>query len=63
MTGPKREEAAEMLRRLLAAVEDDNLSADGPAGAGLVRRIEGALAALDALDHDGSSATEPPMDA
>jgi hypothetical protein len=44
-----RAEAAELLRRVLALVESGGLAADGPAGAGLVRRLEGALLAVEAM--------------
>lgn len=44
-----REEAAELLRRVLALVESGDLSADGPAGSGFVRRLEGALLAVEAM--------------
>ena len=42
-----RQEAAETLRRLLEAVEDGALSASTPEGRRILRRIEGAIAALD----------------
>ncbi len=58
----KREvrEAAAVLRRLLDAVERGDIRADGSLGAGIVRRLEGAIAALGALadverrDHPGA---------
>jgi hypothetical protein len=43
----ERREAALALRRLLAAVEDGTLSADGPAAVAVVRRLEGVLIALE----------------
>jgi hypothetical protein len=43
------EEAAAVLRRLLAATESGELQADGPLGAGLVRQMRGAAAALEAV--------------
>lgn len=41
--------AADLLRRVLNAVATGALSADGRAGANVVRRLEGALLALGAL--------------
>jgi hypothetical protein len=46
----ERCEAADLLRRLLDAVERGDLASDGPAAVAVVRRIEGALLALSALD-------------
>jgi hypothetical protein len=54
-----RAEAAELLRRVLALVESGELSADGPAGAGLVRRLEGALIAVEAMSVAEKSALPP----
>jgi len=48
MSPPERQEAAAVLRTLLAAVESGELTAAGPAGARLQRRIEGAISALEA---------------
>ncbi len=42
-------EAAEALRRLLRAISDGTLDADGPLGANLVRGIHGALMALEGV--------------
>jgi hypothetical protein len=41
-------DAAAVLRQLLAAVAEGQLEAKGPAGARTLRRIEGAVAALEA---------------
>ena len=46
----ERCEAADLLGRLLDAVERGDLVSDGPAAVAVVRRIEGALLALSALD-------------
>ena len=46
-------EAAEVLRRLLAAVEAGELDADGPLGAAIVRQLQGAVAALEAVAQLG----------
>jgi hypothetical protein len=54
-----RGEAAAQLRRVLDAVESGDLSADGPVGSALVRRLEGAVLALDAVDSKGSVAKAP----
>jgi hypothetical protein len=43
-----RRQAADLLRRLLAAINRGELSADTPVDRRITRRIEGALAALDA---------------
>jgi hypothetical protein len=42
-------EAAMLLRRLLEAVERGELTAGTPRSVALIRRIEGAAAALDAV--------------
>ena len=42
-------EAAQILQRLLDAVEAGELDADGPLGANLIRQLRGALAALEAI--------------
>jgi hypothetical protein len=47
MRRAERREAADTLRRLLAAVEDGTLAADGPAAVAVVRRLEGVLIALE----------------
>ncbi len=47
---PAGERAADLLRRLLAAVEEGRLDADGPVAAGLVRQMQGAAEALDLAD-------------
>ena len=49
-----RAEAAAQLRRVLDAVETGDLAADGPVASALVRRLEGALLALDAVDSTRS---------
>jgi len=54
MSKADRGEAAAQLRRVLDAVESGELSADGPVGSALVRRLEGAVLALDAVDSKGS---------
>ena len=48
MSARERQEALAVLRALLAAVESGELTAAGPAGARLQRRIEGAISALEA---------------
>lgn len=44
-------EAARVLEGVLVAVRDGVLTADGRAGAALVKRLEGALIALRVLDE------------
>lgn len=51
----QREEAAGMLRRLLAAVEEGDLDAPGSHGARLLRRMEGALAAWESQGGQATS--------
>ena len=48
MSARERHKAAAVLRALLAAVESGELTARGPAGARLVRRLEGAISVLAA---------------
>lgn len=61
LTRAEQREAVDLIERLLDLVEVGNLAADGPAGAALVRRLEGAMLALRALDgaetHDSGDAT------
>lgn len=45
-----RRDAADLLRGVLDAVERGELRADSPAAVATVRRLEGALLALEALD-------------
>jgi hypothetical protein len=47
-----RQQAADLLHRLLEAVDHEEISADGPAGVALVRRLEGAEIAVIAIDSD-----------
>ena len=49
LTQAEQGEAAELIERLLASVDDGDVAADGPAGSALVRRLEGSLLALRAL--------------
>jgi len=42
-------EAAEVLQRLLALIDDGEISADTPLERGMVRRVEGAIAAFEAV--------------
>ncbi len=50
----QQREAARVLRDLLAAIERGDLTVDGPAANALLRRLEGAQIALDALADDGA---------
>jgi hypothetical protein len=52
-----RENAA-LLRRLLAAVERGELTAETPQARSLLRRLEGAVAALEALDPSEPEASD-----
>ena len=49
--GTLEQEAAQLLGAVLDAVRDGVLTADGAAGAALVKRLEGALIALRSLDE------------
>lgn len=53
-TRAQRREAAEVLSAVLEAVERGELVADTPQARRLVRRIEGAVAALDPQPDAGS---------
>ena len=48
MTSKDRQEAAALVRRLLAAVEQGEIEADSPTARRLLRRLEGAVAAWEA---------------
>jgi hypothetical protein len=50
LTKAEREKAADLIQQLLDLVDGGDLAADGPAGVALVRRLEGALIALRAMD-------------
>ena len=50
MTPEDQERAADLLRRLLEAVDAGDLSADGPAAVAVVRRLEGVLLAVETLN-------------
>jgi len=49
----ERMQAAAQLRRVLDMVDTGDLSADGPIAVATVRRLEGVLLALGAIDADG----------
>lgn len=55
LTRSQQREAADLLRSLLAAVQQRELTVDGPAAAAVLRRLEGALIALESL---GKAPTE-----
>lgn len=55
MRRSEQAEAAELLHRVLALVRSGELSADGRAASGLVRRLERALLALQAMISSGGS--------
>jgi hypothetical protein len=48
----ERQEAADLLRRVLGAVDRGDLAADGPAAGAVVRRLEGAILALEVQDQE-----------
>jgi transcription elongation GreA/GreB family factor len=47
-----RRDAADALRRLLAAIEAGELEADSPRAKALIRRLEGAVVGLEADDDE-----------
>lgn len=47
----ERDESAALLRCVLDAVDSGELAADGPAAVAVVRRLEGALLALEAIER------------
>ena len=49
----EKEEA--LIQPLRDLVDDGHLAVDGPAGVALVRRLEGAMLALRAMNSDGSN--------
>jgi hypothetical protein len=53
-------EAAEGLRRLLAVIEDGELAVTTPQEVALVRRLQGALTALEAVAGRPGRGVEPP---
>lgn len=52
MNHGERQEAAALLRRVLDAVDSGALAADGPAAVAVVRRMEGALLAVEAMEQE-----------
>jgi hypothetical protein len=50
LTRVERQKAADLIQGLLDMVDDGHMAADGPKGVALVRRLEGALIALRAID-------------
>jgi hypothetical protein len=50
LTKAERQKADHLIQGLLDMVYDGDLAVDGPAGVALVRRLEGAMIALTAMD-------------
>jgi hypothetical protein len=50
LTKAERRRADDLIQELLDLVDDGHIAADGPAGVALVRRLEGAMLALRAMD-------------
>ena len=50
LTKAERQRADDLIQKLLDLVDDGHIAADGPAGVALVRRLEGAMIALRALN-------------
>jgi hypothetical protein len=59
LTKAERQKALDLIQRLLDLVDDGDLAADGAAGVALVRRLEGAIIALRAMDGSGVGASHP----
>jgi hypothetical protein len=55
LTRAERRQAADQIQRILDLVDVGELAADGPVAVALVRRLEGAMLALMAMDGDGPS--------
>ena len=58
LTRAERQKAADLIQTLLDTVDDGDLAADGPAGVALVRRLEGAMLALTAMDSTMTAGTQ-----
>ena len=56
LTRAERRVAVAQIRRVLDLVDDGDLAADGPVAVALVRRLEGAMLALMAMDREGPTA-------
>jgi len=50
LTKAERQRADDLIQELLDLVDDGHIAADGPTGVALVRRLEGAMIALRAMD-------------
>jgi hypothetical protein len=50
LTKAERRKVDDLIQELLDLVDNGDLAADGPAGVALVRRLEGAMLALKAVD-------------
>jgi hypothetical protein len=53
LTRAQRREAAAQIEQVLGLLDDGELAADGPKAVAVVRRLEGAMLALMAMDGDG----------
>ena len=54
------DEAADALRRILTAIEDGELEATNPQDVAVVRRLQGAVAALEEIaGRSGSTQDQP----
>ena len=49
LTKAEQRKAADLIQQVLDLVDHGHLAVDGPAGIGLVRRLEGAMLALRAM--------------
>jgi hypothetical protein len=58
LTKAERQRADDLIQRLLDLVDDGDLAADGPSGVVLVRRLEGAVIALRAMDSSMTAVVE-----
>lgn len=60
MNRRERREATALLSRVLQAVDSGDLAADGPAAVAIVRRLEGALLAVESALRDRLAVSEKP---
>lgn len=60
LTKAERQQAVDLIQRLLDIVDDGDLAADGPTGLALARRLEGALLALRAMDGSTTAVVQTP---
>jgi ribosomal protein L14E/L6E/L27E len=62
LTKAQQREAGGLIQRILDQIDDGQVAADGPAAVAVVRRLEGAMIALKAMDSSGldNRTAQPP---